>query len=178
MTTPRLCVVALVCCALAGVAASVSPPSIAPQHRVAAVITLPYRDVKESVESFYDAVNNRQRLVYNEGQDMFLYWADANITFSVVPVITHLECFVTRGQVPLTSIFPGLCGKPNHLSKAVCTPAIIVALTPHPFAATMIISDLSEFRLVAEGVSIGGVKCQLWQYVFIVNTKVNTYNFY
>lgn len=176
MNTPRLCVVALVCCALAGVAASVSPPSIAPQHRVAAVITLPYRDVKESVESFYDAVNNRQRLVYNEGQDMFLYWADANITFSVVPVITHLECFVTRGQVPLTSIFPGLCGKPKHLS--MYSRHHRASNTTPPFAATMIISDLSEFKLVAEGVSIGGVKCQLWQYVFIVNTKVNTYNFY
>ena len=41
-----------------------------------------------------------------------------------------------------------------------------------------LLSDLSEFKLVAESVSIGGVMCQQWQYVFTVNTKVNTYNFY
>lgn len=94
--------------ALAASAAAVSLPQIASRYTVNMTMTLPYADLVEPMLAVYDAPNGREHVSYYDGQDVYLFFQNQNVTFEVVPVAYDRACFAVDGPVSLMSMFPDL----------------------------------------------------------------------
>lgn len=75
-----------------------------------AVMKLPYADIAEPIETWYDGVNNHQRTEYYNGLDTVIERPDISTSWQINPVINSQMCFATAGTDSLTVMLPDLTG--------------------------------------------------------------------
>jgi len=101
--------VLLLAFALCGALAAVSAPAFPDQYYVKGIFSIPYFNISEPIELWYDAVNNREVVSYYNGTDIFITLGDQNITYYINPEIDTLVCGKVAGDFgPLLSLFPDL----------------------------------------------------------------------
>eukprot|EP00028_Trichosphaerium_sp_Am-I-7-wt_P014272 CAMPEP_0168508318 /NCGR_PEP_ID=MMETSP0405-20121227/47_1 /TAXON_ID=498012 /ORGANISM="Trichosphaerium sp, Strain Am-I-7 wt" /LENGTH=256 /DNA_ID=CAMNT_0008525439 /DNA_START=39 /DNA_END=806 /DNA_ORIENTATION=+ len=104
----RITLLLVAVCAIAAIAVK-SPPTWPKQYYVEGIFTLPYVNLEEPVAMHYDAVNNRQRMSYYNGQDIYTWRWDKQLLYEVVPRINKMTCFVQEaGTGPMVTVLPDL----------------------------------------------------------------------
>jgi len=95
---------------LASLALSKSAPTWPNQYYVSGTFDIPYFNIVENLELYYDGANNRQLFSYYNGTDNYLWRFDIQTLFQVVPRIDQLVCFVSTGigSGPLVTLLPDL----------------------------------------------------------------------
>jgi len=94
--------------AAVGLVAAAPAPSLPSQYFVEGRITLPYGNISEPFRTFYDGVNNKQRVEYYDGLDVYITRGDLSALYQVNPVDDNFTCFETDGAINATSFFPDL----------------------------------------------------------------------
>eukprot|EP01112_Ceratiomyxa_fruticulosa_P004069 TRINITY_DN1440_c0_g4_i1.p1 TRINITY_DN1440_c0_g4~~TRINITY_DN1440_c0_g4_i1.p1 ORF type:complete len:560 (+),score=144.78 TRINITY_DN1440_c0_g4_i1:51-1682(+) len=78
-------------------------PNYSQQYYVKGVFSIPYFNITEPLEAWYDGLGNRQVLSYYDSMDVFWGIYNENITYSQGPVVSKLQCY----EAPA-------CGGPTH----------------------------------------------------------------
>lgn len=90
---------------LFGIALSV--PTFPKQYYVKGVFSIPYFNISEPIELWYDAINNRQVFRYYNGMDTTI--TIQNTTWMISPEVDTLVCRKVVGSAgPLITLFPNL----------------------------------------------------------------------
>jgi C1A family cysteine protease len=85
-------------------------PTFPDQYYVKGVFSIPYFNISEPIEIWYDAPNNRQVVSYYNGMDIMIVDNNLNTTWNIYPEIDTLVCSEYQGQFPIVPIFPQLSG--------------------------------------------------------------------
>jgi C1A family cysteine protease len=84
-------------------------PDFPDQYYVKGVFSIPYFNISEPIEMWYDAVYNQQVISYYNGMDVTI--TIENTTYSIYPELGVMKCTKSVGyQGPLISLFPDLEG--------------------------------------------------------------------
>jgi C1A family cysteine protease len=86
------------------------PPSFDQQYFLRGTITLPYDDIKETFQFWFDGINQKQKVEYYDGLDTYITDLTAGALWQVVPVDGVNKCIETDGQQALTNFIPDLRG--------------------------------------------------------------------
>lgn len=86
------------------------------QYSVSVLLELPYIDLVEPIEVYYDEAQELQRMDYWHGADTYVFNATAgenSTSHQIVPtskdgVTSAATCFSMTGAAPLASVFPSL----------------------------------------------------------------------
>jgi hypothetical protein len=69
---------------------------------------IPYWELNQPTEMYYDGLNNRQRIDYYYGMDSYVMRYDLNMSYEVVPRVDDLYCFENPGPGTLVTLLPDL----------------------------------------------------------------------
>jgi len=84
-----------------------SYPTFPNQYYIKGVFSIPYFNISEPIEVWYDAVNNRQVISYYNGMDVSI--TIQNTSYSIYPEVDTLKCASYQGASgPLVNLFPDL----------------------------------------------------------------------
>jgi len=81
-------------------------PVFPQQYYVKGVFNIPYFNITEPIEMWYDAVNNQQVISYYNGMDITIIIQ--NTTYSIYPEVDKLVCAKSEGYNPIVDMFPDL----------------------------------------------------------------------
>lgn len=135
---------------LATAKAAVGVPTYANQFYIKATMSLPYAEIAEPIESWYDgsvAGKEKLRTEFYGGLDKYVFRNDLDFTWQVNPQPSGTPaCFATQGQPDIRSYLP----------------------------------DLTGFILQPNNVVVNGVTCKNWQLSNSApgSGKTSVYNFY
>jgi len=91
------------------IAAFAANPSFPQQYYVKGVFSIPYFNITEPVEMWYDGVNNQQVISYYNGMDVTI--TIQNVSYNIYPKVDTLVCSKYEGDFgPLVNLFPDLSG--------------------------------------------------------------------
>jgi len=99
---------------LAIAAAVLAVPETVPQwpnnYYVRGTFSLPYANINQPTEMWYDGSNNRQLLSYYNGMDTYIWRYDIQTLYQVIPRVDTMSCFVTPGigNGTLVTLLPNL----------------------------------------------------------------------
>jgi C1A family cysteine protease len=104
----RLLLSALLVAVAAASANAPNPPTWPSQYYVKGTFSIPYFNISQPTEIWYDATNNRQVVSYYNGMDVYVFRYDLNQTYEVVPRIDQMVCFTQNGSGSLEQMLPDL----------------------------------------------------------------------
>lgn len=87
------------------------------QYYVKGVFSIPYFNITEPLELWYDSVNNREVFSYYNGMDTYL--TIGNYTYAITPQVDTLVCAQSVGEIDLTTLFPDLSSYENLGSTTI-----------------------------------------------------------
>lgn len=94
--------------ALCGLAFAANP-AFPTQYYVKGIFSIPYFNITEPVEMWYDAVNGQQVISYYNGMDVTITLG--NTSYNIYPEIDTVKCSKYEGDFgPLVNLFPDLSG--------------------------------------------------------------------
>ncbi|XP_048469228.1 digestive cysteine proteinase 2-like isoform X2 [Rhincodon typus] len=127
-------------------------PTFPDIYHISGTISLPYAEVEEPFEAWYNFLGQVSRIEYYDGQVITLqheFEKPAGISYKISPATTETEinvikCFQLNGTIY------------------------------NPIFAQPVIPDLKSFQFLKEE-NYKGVHCSVWQNVTVVDKKKNTY---
>jgi len=95
---------------LFGVAASLSAPKWPKQYYARTVFSIPYWNISEPIDVWYDSTTNRQRVDYYAGMATNIWRFDQKTMYEVVPRVDVMNCFESKlgGGDGLATVLPDL----------------------------------------------------------------------
>ncbi|KAL9979919.1 hypothetical protein ACROYT_G008438 [Oculina patagonica] len=130
-----------------------SPPTWSNVYTVAGVLRLPYAEIVEPFQAFFDGQNGRSRIDFYGGMDKTYQRADVKpygASYRICPETTETQFNVLS------------CFEVNGTEKA-------------PVAVQTVLPDLSNFEFVGYKDCKDQGNCSVWTYVMTQQHKVNTY---
>ncbi|EDO41322.1 predicted protein [Nematostella vectensis] len=154
----------LLCCLLVFVALSSSlakptglktPPTWPQEYTLTGVLRLPYAEIEEPFQAWFDGGRKRSRIDYYGGMDSTFQRGDiltAGANFRICPMSTETKLNVRS------------CFQTNGTSAS-------------PVGPQSVLPDLAKFSFVGNS-TYGDVKCSIWEYKLTVGHKRNKYTMY
>ncbi|PRP87432.1 counting factor associated protein [Planoprotostelium fungivorum] len=110
VTNQEMMKVTLLLCTLVALSFAISAPKWPKQYYARTVFSIPYWNMSEPIDVWYDGVNNRQRIDYYAGMATYVWRFDQQTLYEVVPRVDVLNCFQQPlgGDGGLTTVLPDL----------------------------------------------------------------------
>jgi Cathepsin propeptide inhibitor domain (I29) len=169
-------VVALSCGAAASPEVAPSVPVWPAQYHITGMFSMPAFNVNEVLEAWVDNSQQRQKLSYFHGMDVYLYLYQLGVSYGVVPAVDRHIC----QEVPTA-------GGPTFSARASATSSNNTGPPAQDGPMIPLVPDLTQPGWEYTGMATTrGEPCHMWRYVYSVVAQhesflenvTNTYTMY